>query len=181
MDFNDFWPHWQNQSHHHYGVDIARHLGLALHWMFNVSNMVFLTPHSPEIWTCLLGRIMDHADLDSFQTPVAMIFHNQKTAWLLIMIWLWGGNLWSYVNPRDKKKSLSHKLITFLESTTVSHTMYLSMRQYWSTLNTKMTSCMFKESTDHSICTYKIMSSAYRDENSICKLFLEWFLLGHWW
>lgn len=121
--------------------------------MFNASNMVFLTPHSPEIWTCLLGRIMDHADLDSFQTTVAMIFHNQKTAWLLIMIWLWGGNLWSYVNPRDKKKSLSHKLITFLESTTVSHTIYLSMRQYWLTLNTKMTSCMFKESTDHSRTT----------------------------
>ena len=173
MDFNDFWPHWQNQSHHHYGVDIAGYLGLALHWMFYASNMVFLTPHSPEIWTCLLGRIMDHADLDSFQTPVAMIFHNQKTAWLLIMIWLWGGNLWSYVNPRHKKKkkkkSLSHKLITFLESTTVSHTMNLSMRKYWLTLNTKMTSYMFKESPGHSRTSLSFVLFPV-STNSICIL-----------
>lgn len=112
--------------------------------------MVILTPHSPEIWTCLLGRIMDHNDFASFHTPMAVIFHNQKAAWLLIMIWLWGENLWSYFNPRDKKKSLSHKLISFLESTTDAYTVPLSMRQYWLTLNTKMTSCIFKESLDHS-------------------------------
>lgn len=115
--------------------------------------MVFLTPHSPEIWTCLLGRIMDHADLDSFQTLWLWYFTIRKQHGF----WLWYGCEEETSGPMSiletKKKSLWHKLITFLESTTVSHTIYLSMRQYWLTLNTKMTSCMFKESTDHSRTT----------------------------
>lgn len=127
--------------------------------MFNASGMVILTPHSPEIWDCLLGRIMDHAD------PMAVIFCNQKPAWLLIMIWLWE-NLWSYFNPRDKKekKRLLHKLISFLESTTVSYTRHLSIRQYWLTLNKKMISCIFNESPDHSktSLSFVLLPRSYR-------------------
>ena len=88
--------------------------------------------------------------------------------------WLWSGCEEETFGPMSiletkKKKSLSHKLITFLESTTVSHTMNLSMRKYWLTLNTKMTSYMFKESPGHSRTSLSFVLFPV-STNSICIL-----------